>query len=51
VLTNRGGLEVEGGGSGFRDLRLIERSHLYVTLGGPCCARDVAQARGRQVEA
>ena len=33
------------------NLRLIERSHIYVALGGPCHSGDVAQPRGRQVEA
>ena len=40
-----------GDGFGLHDLRLIERSHVHVALGGPCRAGDVAQPRGRQVEA
>jgi hypothetical protein len=40
-----------GDGFGLHDLRLIERSHVHVALGGPCRAGDVAQQRGRQVEA
>ena len=40
-----------GDGFGLRDLRLIERPHVHVALGGPCRAGDVAQPRGSQVEA
>ena len=36
-----------GDGFGLHDLRLIERSHVHVALGGPCRAGDVAQPRGR----
>jgi len=40
-----------GDSFGLHDLRLIERSHVHVALGGPCRTGDVAQPRGRQVEA
>ena len=34
----------------MRDLRLIERPHVHVAFGGPCCAGDVAQSCCSQVE-
>ena len=35
----------------MHDLRLIERPHVHVALGGPCGAGDIAKPCGRQVEA
>ena len=36
---------------GLHDLRLIEWSHVHITLGGPSGPGDIAQSRGCQVEA
>src|SRR4051812_32081823 len=40
-----------GDGFGLHELRLIERPHVHVALGGPCGADDVAKSCGRQIEA
>ena len=55
-VVERGSVQIlshirSGDGFGLHDLRLIERPHVHVALGGPCGADDVAQSRGRQVEA
>ena len=39
-----------GRGFGLQNLRLIERSHVHVALGGPCGASDVAKSSCRQIE-
>ena len=40
-----------GDGFGLHELRLIERPHVHVALGGPCGADDIAKSCGRQIDA